>query len=84
MYWTTLLRYDHEAQIKDRRRSVESTFTSDQLTTARDLFASCSPHADERALASRDATPNRPTTPLYLLLMTTRQHHHQAPTESKP
>ena len=54
MYWTTLLRYDHEAQIKDRRRSVEQTFTSDQLTTARDLFASCSPHADERALASRE------------------------------
>ena len=60
MYWTTLLRYDHEAQIKDRRRSVENTFTSDQLTTARDLFASCSPHADERALASRDATPKPP------------------------
>ena len=51
MYWTTLLRYDHEAQIKDRRESVESTFTRSVHDSQRP-FASCSPHADERALAS--------------------------------
>ena len=84
MYWTTLLRYDHEAQIKDpTRRSVEQTFTSDQLTT-RDLFASCSPHADEELWHQGTPPPSRPTTPLYLLLMTTQQHHHQAVIESKP
>lgn len=43
LYWTTLLRYDHEAQLKGKRKAIAETFTQDQLKEAQHLFAACAP-----------------------------------------